>query len=219
MSGKDVILDPETNRYIQLSTSKTNPLHRYIRMYLKGDRSFLKMFSKEDLLKFLKFMRIHFGRNIFQINGRNQSTLSNKKEKSVVNVKGKGSGGISGRNRSIVREKDASTDTNISDKKKTREIAEKKEALENDAVETIQKVFRGSQGRAKAKKAAASLVKIQSIVRKKQQQKRFQKEKEAVGTIQRVFRGSLGRNIALDARKAVEKEALEKNAIQHVQRL
>ena len=41
-----------------------------------------------------------------------------------------------------------------------------------------------------AKKAAASSVKIQSLVRKNQQQKKFQKEKEAVETIQRVFRRS-----------------------------
>ena len=41
-----------------------------------------------------------------------------------------------------------------------------------------------------AKKAEASSVKIQSLVRKYQQQKKFQKKKEAVETIQKVYRDS-----------------------------
>ena len=57
-------------------------------------------------------------------------------------------------------------------------------------------MFRGSQVRAKAKQAEASSVKIQSLVRKNQQQKKFHRDKEAVLDIQRVFRGFQGRTKA-----------------------
>ena len=60
-------------------------------------------------------------------------------------MKGKSSGEIIGRNQSIVREKHVSADTNIFSMKEARELSEKKVA-----VETIQRVLRGSQVRAKA---------------------------------------------------------------------
>ena len=75
-------------------------------------------------------------------------------------------------------------------------------------------MFRGSQVRTKApaaKQAEASSVKIQSLVRKHQQQKKFQKEKDAVETIKRFYRENVERKRAQVEQKELEKQTHEAN--------
>ena len=80
MSTDFFVLDTYTKKYIPLSISNTGgTMYKYIVLYLKGDRSFLKKFSKKDQEKMLKFIVLYLkrnGKNIFQNNPRKLNTIS-----------------------------------------------------------------------------------------------------------------------------------------------
>ena len=81
MSMKRYIFDPFTKRLLELSESPNKILYRYIVLYLKGDRSFVKALSPENRRLFEYYVRVKFGkksmsRNVHDI--RNRRSMKRK---------------------------------------------------------------------------------------------------------------------------------------------